>query len=57
MNWHAVILALEETSHGAELSARMATDDARKQEARIVSGVAASIANALRQGVETKSHK
>ena len=53
MNWLAVIVALEETSHGAELAARTATDEARKQEARIVSGVAASIANALRQGLES----
>lgn len=52
MNWPAVISALEETSHGAELVARTASDEARRQEARIVSGVAAVLANALRQGIE-----
>ena len=49
MNWDAVIEALEETVRGAELHAKASEGEARL-EARIVSGVAASLANALRQG-------
>ena len=51
MNWLEVIRSLEETVRGAELSAKVTSDPDAKLEARIVSGVAASIAAALREGL------
>lgn len=57
MNWQAVIRALEETSRGAELSAKASSDPARQIETRIISGLAASLANAFRHGVELSTHE
>ncbi len=51
MDWATVIDELTNTMHGAELSAKATDDPMRKLEARIVSGVAASLANALSKGL------
>ena len=55
MNWLEVIRSIEDTVRGAELSAKLASDSDHKLEARIVSGVAASLAAALRQGLENRN--
>ena len=54
MNWKEVIASLETTVHGAERHAKSASTADEKLEARIVAGIAASIAFALRQGLEVK---
>ena len=51
MDWATVIEELTNTMHGAELSAKVSSDPMHKLEARIVSGVAASIASALTAGL------
>jgi len=52
INWHEVVAALEETVRGAESTARISSREHIRMEARIVSGVAASLSNALRRGLE-----
>lgn len=52
MNWPAVIDSLEATVRGAEFSAKIADRPEEKLEARIVSGIAAALAVALRNGLE-----
>lgn len=55
MNWQAVINSLTETMRGAELAAKSTDDPSRKLEAQIVSGVAASLAVAFEQGINTNN--
>ena len=52
MNWNEVIESLENTVLGAERMAKLCDDPNHKIEARIVSGVAAAIAVALRNGLD-----
>jgi hypothetical protein len=52
MDWDAVIQSLTETMHGAELVAKTTDDPHQQLEAKIVSGVAASLASALQEGLE-----
>lgn len=51
MHWQTVIQSLTETMHGAETAAKASSDPMRQLEARIVSGVAASLASALQDGL------
>jgi hypothetical protein len=51
MNWREVIASLETTVYGAERAAKLAENLNDKLEARIVAGVAAAFAGALRQGL------
>jgi hypothetical protein len=52
VKWLEVIESLESTVKGAEKMAKLTDDADFRMEARIVSGVVAAIAVALRQGLE-----
>ena len=52
MNWDAVIEALDATWKGAEVAMKATDDPVRQLEARIISGVAASLSNAFSQGMD-----
>ena len=57
MDWSEVIESLENTMRGAERAAKSFPDPMHKLEAKVVSGVAAALAVALRSGLEAADRK